>query len=406
MSQLSIRELTVSSTNTSNSKKHKKNSRLAKLVELQQRIVRLEERNQKKSHKINAFYDEAKEIIGPVEEALCEQLEGYIEKLLSFLPRKTIKGQKREELVSWIKDEIHALEHNPFRKKSAKPLRDKMSDYLYQELEEAKANGCYDEPDSDEVEDFREMLESMFQMSVEHDDETLLDVMRNPEKVDEFMEALLKQKLSQEDNEDNEENDLDEETFFSESQKQSENMFKGELEVNGALKTSQLNKLYKKLAVVLHPDKEESQDKKDEKHQLMQQLSKAKKEKDIYTLLQLAQQWLPDMELELSKESLNDMIESLNEKVSQLEDEYHRLDEPSSIETMVWYRFGEKTKKASTANLHQHVDDLSERIEQINVECTRFKTVKEMNKVLGERLRPRWSPNDVDTDMLERILGL
>ncbi len=404
MSQLSIRELTISSANSSRAKKHKKNSRLVKLVDLQRRIVRLEERNQNKLKKINSFYDEAVDIIGPVEEALCEQSENYIEKLLSFLPRKSIKGQKREELIAWIEDELNALEHNPFRKKSTETLRNTLSNHMIQEMEHARVNGGHEEPDLDDVEDFREMLETMFQMSVEHNDETLLNVLRDPGKVDEFMNDLLKKKLSHE--AENEEHAFDDTEFSSESQKQSENMFQVKHEVNGALKTSQLNKLYKKLAVILHPDKEESQDKKDQKHQLMQQLSKAKKEKDIYTLLQFAQQWLPDMELELSKESLDSMIESLKGKVGQLEDEYRRLDEPSSVETMVWFRFGEKTKKASTANLHQHADNLSERIEELRFEYARFKTVKEMNKVLGERLKPRWSPNDVDTDMLEKIFGI
>ena len=412
MTQLTVSDLSITPSKKSKTKPHKKNARLSKLVELQKRIVRLEERNQKKQQKIKAFSDEAVKIIGPSEEALCDKLEEYVEKLISFLPKKSIKGTKREALISWIEDEIENLESNPFRKKEVMHLKDAFTEYLLNEIKQEVEEQNIGEPTEWDIEQFRETLEDICDMQVWHDDDTLKSLMMDPSKIKGFIDALMQEKLLSEDEyddewdyDDDEEDDF-EDIFSDEPSKKKKDIFKQEQDVNGALQSSQLNKLYKKLAIVLHPDKEACEQEKEKKHGLMQQLSKAKKQKDIYTLLQLAQTWLPNLELDLSKEALDSMIDSLKDKVEQLEEEFHDMERPDRLETMIWFRFGDNSKKAGVANLHQHVLNVSDRLDEIELEFARFRTVKDMNKVLAERLKPRWSPHDIDTDMLEKIFGI
>ena len=69
----------------------------------------------------------------------------------------------------------------------------------------------------------------------------------------------------------------------------------------------QITKLYRQLAKQLHPDKETDEEKKSEKSALMQQLSQAKKDKDVVALFILAQQHLLQNKMVIDE----DMLERL-----------------------------------------------------------------------------------------------
>ncbi|WP_133309215.1 hypothetical protein [Parashewanella curva] len=402
MTQLCVSDISPASKNKKN------NSRLSKLIELQKKIERLEQRNKSKLVKIEKFYLEAKAIIESAEESMCRAVYQQTEKLLSFTSRKSIKGQKREALLNWIEDEIENIEANPFNKTSTQALRQAWMAAQYTELKALK------EVDDELIDEFRQMLSSVFEMDIEHDDNELKAVLMQPELVSDFMNALLQEKLAsdekmEEEGISEEHADIDdnvETMFFDDEFTQEAETIKRPVDADHVLKHSDLNKLYKKLATLLHPDKEKDGTQKLQKHELMQQLSKAKKENDIHQLLMMAQQWLPNFELNLSKPALDAMIESLKQKVEWLEEEYHDLDRPSTPQTMVWFRFSESNTKKGIANLKLHASDLVKRINELEKQTQSYTTVKVMNKVLGQRLQPRrWQHDDFDERLFEEIFG-
>ena len=88
-------------------------------------------------------------------------------------------------------------------------------------------------------------------------------------------------------------------------------------------KGGQLNKIYKRLASLLHPDKEQDPVKKAQKHVIMQTLSAARKNKDAFTLIQLYQTHINDGAFLFDSDTLTSMLTLLRAKSHRLDDELH-----------------------------------------------------------------------------------
>lgn len=55
---------------------------------------------------------------------MCVATGKWIRHLLTFVPRKTIKGKQRIALYDWIEEELTILEANPFNPISTTDLRE------------------------------------------------------------------------------------------------------------------------------------------------------------------------------------------------------------------------------------------------------------------------------------------
>ncbi|MEI8631880.1 hypothetical protein P4S72_06885 [Vibrio sp. PP-XX7] len=78
----------------------------------------------------------------------------------------------------------------------------------------------------------------------------------------------------------------------------------------------------------------------------MQQLSQAKKNKDTFAMLTLAQTWLPDFKLSLDKNAFLGLEASLRDKIAQLNHVYNQLRHGSDLKCQVWRQFGKGNKAA------------------------------------------------------------
>ncbi|MEZ9922341.1 J domain-containing protein, partial [Vibrio breoganii] len=116
----------------------------------------------------------------------------------------------------------------------------------------------------------------------------------------------------------------------------------------------QMTKLYRQLAKRLHPDKETDNNKKAEKSALMQQLSQAKKEKDVVALLLMAQQHLPDHEMVMDSDMIARLQATLKEKIWHLNQEYQELKHGHDLKSIIWDRFGGGNKASRAKGLEQY----------------------------------------------------
>ena len=102
----------------------------------------------------------------------------------------------------------------------------------------------------------------------------------------------------------------------------------------------QITWLYRQLAKQLHLDKETGEEKKSEKSAFMQQVSQAKKDKDVVVLFMLAQQHLPDHEMVMDEDMLERLTMTLTKKIGQLNRGYQELQQGNDLKSLIWKRFG------------------------------------------------------------------
>ncbi|WP_016766846.1 J domain-containing protein, partial [Vibrio cyclitrophicus] len=148
----------------------------------------------------------------------------------------------------------------------------------------------------------------------------------------------------------------------------------------------QITKLYRQLAKQLHPDKETDEKKKSEKSALMQQLSQAKKDKDVVALFILAQQHLPEHEMVMDEGMLERLKMTLTEKIEQLNMDYQELRHGGDIKSILWQRFGGGNKASRQKGLREYRAHLQKESQDLLAQYQEVKTVKQLQQRLKLRI--------------------
>lgn len=376
----SVRVTDLNSSHVSTNKNWKK------LSSLWEKVSKHQGRNQRLEARISTFFEETKQQVEQHEIQTCELMANKVERLIGFIARKTITGERRQILYEMILQELSELEANPFWTKNTAELRERFHDQISSSAQvEAQKKP---EPEEVETQMFADMLETMLGIDIDLSHEKLAEMMRNPQNMEQYIDEIVESHQEQqlEDNDSTAEDDADNE-FFERAFNQfnEDNNAPSVDDIQTLFRTSDLSKLYKKMATKLHPDKETDESNKKKKHELMQQLSKAKREGDIFTLLQMSQQWLPEFELDLSPAALKVMIRVLETKVTRLNAEHKDLSSDTSLQGMVWNRFSARSKKQRQQNIQQHIDSLADSQSDIQAFMDSLMTVKAMNAYLKER---------------------
>ncbi|MGH1382558.1 MAG: J domain-containing protein [Shewanella xiamenensis] len=350
-------------------------------------------RNKRYRTKLEVFYHEFTSQLLEKEQAICDASAQWVRHLLTFVPRKSIKGRQREALLEWIEEELNVIESNPFNPINTHEIRDSFTSQLmaYQATLPKQDIGQH------ELDAFREELESMFGFELDIDDAKLSELIDEPAK----FQAFFEQKLAEQHNkafddgdaenafeQDEAEYDAQEDDFFFEST-QPEQALSLEL-----FSDKTMTKLYRQLANQFHPDKEPEPAKKALKKDLMQQLSQAKKSKDAVALLMLALEYLPEYKLEADADMIKRIEAALQVKIGLLNRDYQSMQNGNDIKSMIWQRFGSGSKASRAKELAQYGDVLTIETEELLEKVSKIKTVQAIQKELNQRSR-RGSFNDI-----------
>ena len=348
----------------------------SKLNKLWSDIDKKRQRNQRHQAKLDKFYQEFKASTESSEHAVCIAAEAWIEHLISFIPRKTIKGTQREALYDCLQEELAILESNPFNPVNTNDLREAFNQALFTD---ASNRPVPHEIPIEEIEAFRQELEMMMGDDLGLSNEELIEMVREPHKFQSYLQEYVAEKMDAGDEEDI---DWGAEDFFSNQ----------EFDVSSSptsqalYSDKQMTKLYRQLAKQLHPDKETDGTKKAEKSALMQQLSQAKKEKDVVALLLMAQQYLPEHEMVMDDQLLARLEATLKEKVVQLDNEFQELKCGGSLESLVWSKFGGGNKATRERQLSKYRDTLQQEAKELHQRCQEVRTVKQLKQHLNDRV--------------------
>jgi hypothetical protein len=354
-------------------------------------VNKKQQRNDRYQAKLDAFMVYFKQSVEQLEQEVCRANEQWILQLVSFVPRKSIKGRQHGALLDWIQEELTILESNPFNPVNTDDLRDAFNEAIVTSI---KQDPNSSEVSEEQLEHYRIELSLMLGEKIELSDEELSELIRDPHKAMAYFESVLRHKMDSDYVGDDEYFHGQESPFFHEESDQHDHSYQQHTHnTNNDVATAlfndkQMNRLYRQLAKKLHPDRELNSDKKAEKMDLMQQLSHARDVKDPLTILLFAQQFLPEYQLELN-ENLTVQLESiLRDKVKQLNADYHELRRGDGLSVIIWQRFGGGTKAAREKGLREYRQALEQDVEILMAKCREIKTVKGLQKHLKARLKP------------------
>jgi DNA-binding transcriptional regulator YhcF (GntR family) len=156
--------------------------------------------------------------------------------------------------------------------------------------------------------------------------------------------------------------------------------------------------------MALHPDREQDPVKREEKHQLMSQLSHAWENQEMFTLLQLAHNHLPESESLLSADNLAYINPLLKRRLRELERQYY-LETEQGLLAVVLRRFKQRSKKKTEAAFAEHRAYLEQDIRNLKENLAEIRSLQTLKPYLSARLNAQqqafWE-DDFDLDSLFR----
>ena len=152
--------------------------------------------------------------------------------------------------------------------------------------------------------------------------------------------------------------------------------------VKEIFKASQLNKMYKKIANIIHPDKEQDEDKRTEKNKQMQLLIEAKSNSDVFTLIKMYQKYVPDGEYFLDDDAMENVEHLLQIQVQKLNRMHREIFNNQGDKSHIWKVFSSTSRKRSLQKMESHIFDVKHHIAAINDNIIQLDTVKKIKKKL------------------------
>jgi|TARA_R110002051_G_scaffold76897_3_gene140277 hypothetical protein len=385
-----------------NSELNKSNKQWQKLDKLWQDVEKKQARNQRYRAKLDGFYEEFKPLIESKEHVVCAATEQWVRHLLSFVPRKTIKGNQRVELYGWIEEELTILEANPFNPIGTTDLRELFTSLLIDFQSTMPKQTVSDH----ELETLREDLFEMFGEWLPLSDDELTDMIHNPEDFQSYIDEMLSQRHKAEAQDEGEdEGEWDEPSRGNMGDDFSFENGGPEQTMSLALfENRAMTKLYRQLANQFHPDKEQDPAQKALKKDLMQQLSQAKKDKDALALLMMAQEHLPEYKLKVDGAMIKRVEAALHAKIAALNEAHQFLQHGNDLKSELWRRFGGGSKDSRARVLESYGTTLMIEAEELLAKISNVTTVQAMRKELTERAHQQQFNDMMNYGMFEGFL--
>lgn len=329
------------------------------------------------------------ETLRPLEEELNEHRVHFIQHLLAFCQKKSLPKYHKQETLNWIEEEYESLVNSPFRVNIN-------TDRLSADIIDAIS----DEPDQSDREQLYHMLSEMG-LNQDHftdeDVDTLFQaILEGPHA---FMSTLFEMEQASDDEIDERAEDTDhrQEDFFDQPYDNEDAFFADENNTKQSnhqkkediFSKKAINRFYKKVAQRIHPDRVQDEAEKENYHQLMQMLTQAKKDNDIFTIFKLYQDNIAEGELLFSNDEYGELIILLKEKLTILEDKKRAFKLEPSTEAMIFDRFHAKTMKETNKRLLQYEAMLNDQIDLLISVKRRLKNIKQLKIALQERMEDR-----------------
>ena len=308
------------------------------------------------------------------ERKLGEVLYEAVNRQLDFAQKKSLLKWQRSELSEWIDENLSELVAMGMVDQT---LRDKLATLRASEL---GADIDQDSPLSpaeqldqflkDEADEFRKLMEMDEGLSDEEESEQadLFDIdLDDDEDLSDDEVAELLRKVREEF--EGRQHSTDAGPPRSQHKDISDAVFK---------------RLFRQTATALHPDKETDELRRQEKHELMSQLLKARKEYDLITILRLHTKHAA-VESTLNIADQQELEEILVQYLNQQQQRMDNIVQKSPMHQMAFAEFYDKRPAIVTRRIKAHLKKIEERKAGILFFTTQVKTLKALKEILSER---------------------
>jgi ribosomal protein S20 len=320
------------------------------------RVANQQKKNDHLREQIKTFAEQVSEAVEHQEKAYITTLYQSCEHLLVFYGRKSLAAWQREVLTEWILDYIDTITHNPFASGvDLSPLYQTM-DAIVEKMHPETFDPFQDDAMHSEQHFFDEMADDADNASIFED--LFSDFQQDP-RFDEF---------------------------FRQQESFEQQMKEDEQALNKLMKGGSINKLFRRVARVLHPDREQNEEARLEKNRLMSELIAARDSNDITTLFAFYAEYVGQSPLEELGGDLADATELLNRQYAQLRSQHADILDEDPKAGILYQRFHKKTMKASQHRINAHLTDIEQDINNLTLFC---KEVTSLNK-LKPYLQRRW----------------
>ncbi len=321
-----------------------------------QKVANQQKENDRLREQIRTFAKQVTETVEQQEKAYVTTLYQNCEHLLVFYSRKSLAAWHREVLMEWILDYLDTISHNPF-------AGDINLAALHQTLD-------------DTIEKIHPEIFASAQDDAMHSEQNFFDEMADDADSASKFEELFSN-FQQDSGFDN----------FSRQQESFEQQIKDdEQALNKLMKSGSINKLFRRVARVLHPDLEQDEEARLEKNRLMSELIEARNSNDITSLFAFYAEYIGQSPLEELGGDLADATQLLNRQYAQLRSQHEDILYEDPKASVLYQRFHKKTIKASQRAINTHLTKLEQDIN--NLELFR-QEVTSLNK-LKPYLQMRW----------------
>lgn len=358
------------SKSTSNSKKSRSNlqKRFDKLLS---EVKNKQKANEKLKLDLNNLYKIYQDQILPVEQLTITPFSELAERLIGFFGRKSLAKWQREELSQWI---MECIEH-------VDAIDPKASETLFQSYRQEIAN--FLDVDLEELEkqskEAEECLDKIFE-----DNEDPFENMKNSTTSEEFgyQEDLFgfSEFENQDEQESTNQSDFNNfEDFFQEE------TMKGKPQNSDRFSDKWLRDIFRRAANALHPDKEIDGKLKLEKEQLMSQLLTARDQNDVFSLLNIYMQYVDGDELQVAKETMENLCEQLRFQKKSLNEEKFEIIYENPIYYLIYENFYSKSKKTQDKKIKRHLKQVNDSIIELSQFAANIRNLKILKGHLENR---------------------
>lgn len=346
------------------------------LRELQDKVVQYERRNEKATVKVNALYQEYEKVVMPHDRKMGDTRCLWIRHLMSFLDSKEIKRKERQLLFEYVDDQLRQMHDFPFFYDSdmLRSLTEHLDQYgenlFRKERKQALEQIC---------DEFSLMMKETFGEDVEVPYSQLREALNsgNSESmkrlVEQLREAYFARQTDREDEAGEKEPEWRDFGFNYTPDEHDDTSA-----IREVFRGSQLSKIYRQIARVVHPDREQDPLKKEEKHRLMQQLVKARNEGDVVALVTMYGELVPDGDISLDSDALKHVAHLLSMRLRMLNNTHRDIFNGQGFKTCVWKQFSASGKKKTREKMTLYIRDVHKGIKQMEKDIQHLSTPRKV----------------------------
>ena len=331
-----------------------------------QRVLNFQKTNANLRQQIEDFAVLVEQEIGDCETKLCQAFCNQNHRLANFIAKKTLPQYMREALLEWIEHNLNSIMSNPF---SHNVNLEDLMDVLHQNLEQHEKNE-FEKSEKRNPDLASEMEEVLEDEDIDSLVEDLFDELED-DFVDEFDTEF----------EDDFDEDLEDDLDWDVDAKQQHEMDK-------LLKSSSINKLFRRLAKALHPDLVQNEAEKEQRHHLMSELINARKNKDIVKIMAMYTEHVGEAPTDLFNNDFEKMTKLLKFRVDQLKAEKEEIIHENPRNGAIYYEFYDPSPKKVQRALQRRRETIELKMEVLDnttSELTSLKKLKPLLRAMAEQ---------------------